>query len=134
MLQARSRRRTVGHWLVLIGCLLLPHRATAASAPEAPDDEARYFQTLGHYIVESRKVQNELSDAPIPFLDWGHVQPGFIAYVDKSSGKLLPLNDPHDVTDPQQVRAIPVAVPSGVRIAAQPASRGGSFAQTLFEP
>ena len=50
---------------------------SARAQTQPPDDEAsRYFQTLGHYIVEDRKVQNELTETPCPFLDWGLVQPG----------------------------------------------------------
>jgi len=104
-----------------------------AAAGGVEDELSKYFQSLGHYIVEDRKVKNELGRTALPFLDWGFVQPGFIAYVNKQTRAVLPLNDPHDVTDEKQVAAVPVAVPSGVRIRTEPAARGGTFAQTLFE-
>jgi hypothetical protein len=107
---------------------------TPAAAHGGEDELARYFQSLGHYIVEDRKVTNELGRMALPFLDWGFVQPGFIAYVDKKSGAVLPLNDPHDVSDEKQVKAVPIAVPSGVRIRTEPARRGGTFEKELFAP
>jgi len=101
--------------LPAIACIILAgtRQAPAASPVAAPGDDeaAKLFQSIGHYIVEDRKIQNELTDTPLPFLDWGLVQPGFIAYVNKATRQVVPLNDPHDLTDPDQVAAIPVASP-----------------------
>jgi hypothetical protein len=120
--------------LLVLMIISMAHAAAQESAPAAEDEQSRYFQKIGHYIVEDRKVENELTETPFPFLDWGLIQPGFIAYVNDATGELLPLSDPHDLTNPKQVRAVPVAVPAGVQIRAQPAARGGTFAEMLLEP
>jgi hypothetical protein len=118
---------------IAFACLVCTH-AIGQTQPAADDELARLFKSLGHYIVEDRKVQNELTETPLPMLDWGLVQPGFVAYLNKTTRHPVPLGEKHDLTDPAEIEAIPVAVPSGIRIGVQPAIRGGTFSEELFKP
>lgn len=126
-----SRIATAG--LVLAVVLGADLRAEDAAAP-IEDELTRLFRPVNHYLVEHEAIINELGPAALPFLDWGLVQPGFVEYVDRASGRSLPLNEPHDVTDPEQVEAREFCLPSGLKIEIQPAQDGGTFRDALFAP
>jgi hypothetical protein len=98
-----------------------------------PDDPS-YFEKPSHLIVENQRIETVLDEHPLPFLDWSLVQAGSIKYVDRKTAKLLPLNDPHDVTDPNDIEAVPIAIPSGIRLKAEPAKNRGTFGDVLFRP
>jgi hypothetical protein len=65
-------------------------------------------------------------------LDWGFVLAGHVEYRDRKTGRKLPLNDAHPLTDAADVEAVQVAVPFGVRVRAQAAAKGKTFAEELF--
>lgn len=103
--------------------------AQAACGAEPPR-----FERPAHYLVENQRVANKLTSTPLPMVDWGFVLAGHVAYADRRTGNALPLDGPHDVDDPADVAAVPLAVPSGVRLRVQPAQKGGTFAEELFPP
>jgi hypothetical protein len=105
-----------------------------ASAASPGDEAARLFSKPSHLIVEDHPVQHVLDAVPQPFLDWGLIQAGSIEYVRQDTREVVPLNGHGDVHDPRDVDAVPVAVPSGIRVRTQPATVAGSFAQVLFPP
>ncbi len=119
--------------LLLAIALIAQARAEDAAAP-VEDELTRLFRPANHYLVEHEPIVNELGPAPLPFLDWGLVQPGFVEYVDRASGNPLPLNEPHDVEDPAQVEARAFCLPSALTIEVQPAQDGGTFREALFAP
>ena len=112
--------------LALLFCL----PSTSLGAEPPPD----LFERPVHTIVENQRVVNELGKTPLPMVDWGTILAGQVVYVDRETGRKLPLNDPHELDDPAQVRAVPICVPSGIRLWAQPATKGGTFAEELFPP
>lgn len=93
-----------------------------------------HFEKPVHYNVENTPIVNRLGPVPLPMVDWGFVLAGHVSYVDRERGRMLPLNDAHDLNDPRQVAAVPMAVPSGIQLRAQPVLKGGSFAEELFAP
>lgn len=105
-----------------------------AGALDGAEVDQPRFERPAHYLVEDRPIAIELGPTPLPMLDWGYVLAGHVDYVEKATGKRLPLNDPHDVRDADDVVATPLCVPSGVRLRVQPARKGGTFAQELFAP
>jgi hypothetical protein len=120
---------------IVVGSGSVALAAPPSSGPASGEDQlSRLYQSVGHYIVDDRKIQNELGAVPLPFVDWGFIQPGFIAYTNRQTGAVLPLSGKHDLTDPADVLPVPVAVPEGVRIRTEPATRGGSFEQVVFAP
>lgn len=92
------------------------------------------FDKPVHYNVENSPIVNRLGRTPSPMVDWGFVLAGHIDYVDRKNGQKLPLNDAHEVDDPKQVEARPIAVPYGIQLRAQAAQQGGTFSQELFPP
>ncbi|MFO0949180.1 MAG: hypothetical protein U1D30_25260 [Planctomycetota bacterium] len=107
----------------------------ALSADSHGDDAAGIpFERPSHFIVENQAVTVELSSTPLPMVDWGYVLAGHVDYVDRKTKRKLPLNDAHDIEDPLDVLAMRRCVPFGVRLRAQPATKGGTFATELFAP
>lgn len=90
--------------VVVAVVVLLPFVARAA-------DKADRFERPSHYIVENDTIVNELGRTPLPLLDWGFVLAGHVEYRDRKTGRKLPLNDAHPLTDTADVEAVQVAVP-----------------------
>ena len=122
------RKLDVRVWSWLLALRFFGSSAVGAEPGEVP------FEKPVHYNVENSPIVNRLSRVPLPMVDWGFVLAGHVSYVDREGGRTLPLNDAHDLNDPKQVVAVPMAVPSGVQLRAQPVRKGGTFAEELFAP
>jgi hypothetical protein len=94
---------------------------------ESPEDELKVFRRISQPILEEKTVTERILDAtPQPFLDCGLMQPGFIDYLG-AKDEIVPLNDEHPYDHPDQIHAVPFAVPIGIRIRADPPQVGGPF-------
>jgi hypothetical protein len=107
--------------------------AAALTSADEPDQDARIFRRVEHFIVANRRVNLTLDAKPIPMVDWTLVQAGFIEYVDKRDGKVVPLKAKHDLQSPEQVRAVPFAVPVALQLRTMPARLDSSLTEE-FSP
>jgi hypothetical protein len=82
-----------------------------SSAAVGADPADPIFEKPVHYLVENTSIVNRLNSTHLPMVDWGFVLVGHVTYVDRKTGQKLPLNDAHDLDDPIQVAALPIAVP-----------------------
>lgn len=111
---------------------LHPANGRAAEDPAIGEvDRAKLFRKMNHFIVNNRRAEFELSANPQPFVDWGIVRAGFVEYVDRQTGEIVPLNDEHPHEDADEIQAVPFGVASGVRLRAQPARKGRAFGEIL---
>ncbi len=107
----------------------------AFSTPlEREDEEFKIFRRISQPILEEKTVTERILDAtPQPFLDWSLVQPGFIDYLG-DNGDIVPLNDEHPYHNPDQIKAVPFAIPIGIRIRISPPQIGGQFSEEILQP
>lgn len=122
----RWTRRAVAPALGLLFLL-----SSAAWVPAQPDDATRLFRRMTHFIANDAPVELEIGAAPLPFLDWTLVRPGFVEYVARDSGEIVPLSESHPYEDPEQIRAIPVASASGLEIQITPGKIGQTFSSLI---
>ena len=100
-------------------------QADAASSQTAPNEIRESFPTLD---FEAAKL--ELDATPTPFADWMLVEAGNLDWVGPN-GEKLPLNDPHSLSSPDEARAVPFCLASGVAIKTQPAEKSGVFSDMV---
>ncbi|MCC6798156.1 MAG: hypothetical protein IT366_23790 [Candidatus Hydrogenedentes bacterium] len=114
-------RNIVG--LTFIACLqALSEDATLLQSEHKTQETFLDLDSAGAEIV--------LNHTPLLFLDWSMVDGGQIDWVGPD-GNTLPLNDPHGLKSPEEAHPIPMGVPSGVAIRAQPAEKRGVFSDLL---
>jgi len=70
------------------------------------------------FNLNSKPLVFELSETPLPFLDWSVVDVGQIGWIGER-GDVVPLSEKHDYQDEKQILPVPFSVASGVRIRAQ---------------
>jgi hypothetical protein len=127
-----------GCWfLVAMAALIGAGGGTSAFAqaePEArrrilPTDEPKFFRRTfpderqeTFFNLNQHEVVFTLNTTPLPFLDWAMVETGYIGWLGER-GDVVPLNDPHDYTQREQILPVPFSVPSGIEIQAQKPER-----------
>ncbi len=113
---------------------VLPAQQASKQQPrEGTDQEAKIFRRINHFLVDGKRTAYSLNETPLPFVDWSLVQAGFIEYVDKATGKIIPLSDSHELTSQDQVQAAPFAIPRGIKLSVQQPQLGGSI-NDLYPP
>ena len=121
--------------ILLAMSILCSGWAVAADAPagrypmiQAGDEAKFYRRTFPDERSESffnfggKAVVFELTKTPLPFVDWAMVECGHVGWMGPG-GEVAPLNDPHDIADPDSVIPVPFSIASGVRLRAQPATQ-----------
>src|SRR3990172_11055837 len=90
--------------LALLLCLASFFTVCSGWAEEPAGDEwARLFRKPNHPIVNEQAItERDLDSHPMPFLDWGIIQPGFVEYVD-TEGKIVPLSGEHSIENPDTI-------------------------------
>jgi len=90
-----------------------------------PKDEAKFYRRAfpderseSFFNLNQRSLVFELSETPLPFLDWSIVEVGHIGWMGER-GDVAPLNEPHDYKDEKQILPVPFSVASGVEIRVQ---------------
>lgn len=124
MLNASLRLSSLFALFAVIDCVSI-------QAQDLEVDPARIVRRMDHFIVNETRQQFELTSDPLPFVDWGLVNPGFVEYVSKKTGQIIPLSGPHPHDDPNDIRAVTFAAAKGVRLHVQQPVTAGKFADVI---
>lgn len=117
-------------YVAVLSSLMIAGELSAAPADGEIEPE-KIFRGLDHFISNEEHRRFELTPKAQPFVDWGLVHPGFVEYLSKQTGEIVPLNDPHPYEDEEAIRKVTFGEAQGVRLRVQKPLVAGKFAEML---